>query len=380
MLSLKDKLKLDLLSIIILGSILFRFCIIFLDYVNDYKLAITTGGDLIGTVEAMKTQADIDFLGTIKKMYYFNFYYIILMIFFKIVIIKNFFTACILSFLSWLVSLYFFQKILVYLKIDAKIRIIITFLFCFWPSLLLYTVYPFKENFQVLFIILVIYYFIKSYYGPNLKNFLLLLFSSFLVGMIHKGLTLYALIIFTYAIIFFYMKMSVNLKSILSLFFLIIFLIIFFYSYNSFGYEQLQRGFFKGIEQYQNGLSITQTRAVYNLYPINIHDIADFIEFTLLNFKNYFLRPYINEIYNILDALVFLENYSRIFIFLFAFYFFIKKKNIIWVHVFIIMIGIEFVWSYGTANWGNSIRHHSVVLPILLILLSIPFNKLSNAR
>ena len=166
----------------------------------------------------------------------------------------------------------------------------------------------------------------------------------------------------------------------MSLFFLIILLIIFFYFHNSFGYEQLQRGFFKAIEQYQNGLSITQTRAAYNLYPININDIADFIEFILLNFKNYFLRPYINEIYNVLDAFVFLENYLRIFIFFFAFYSFIKKKHIIWVHVFIIMLGIEFLWSIGTANWGNSIRHHSVVLPILLILLSIPFNKLSNAR
>jgi hypothetical protein len=380
MLDLKNKLKLDLLSIVILVSISLRFFLIFLDYINDNKLAIMTGGDLIGTVEAMKTQAETDFFGTIKRMYYFNFYFIILLIFFKIIIIKNFITACILSFLTWLVSLFFFQKILLYLKIDTKVRIIVTFLFCFWPSLFLYTLYPFKENFQVLFIILITYYFIKSYNSPNLKNFLLLSLSSFLLGMIHKGLTLYALAIYSYAIIFFYIKVNINLKSILSLFSLIFFLIFFYYHYSSFGYEQFQRGLFKAIEQYQNGLTITQTRASYNLYPVNIHDAADFIEFILVNFKNYFLRPYINEIYNIFDVFVFIENYFRIVIFLLAFYFFIKKKHVIWMHFFFILLGLEFVWSLGTSNWGNSIRHHSVVLPMLFILLAIPFNKYSNAK
>jgi hypothetical protein len=380
MLDLKNKLKLDLLSIVILVSISLRFFLIFLDSVNDYKLAIMTGGDLIGIVEATKTQAEIDFLGTIKRMYYFNFYFIILLIFFKIIIIKNFITACILSLLTWLVSLFFFQKILLYLKIDAKVRIIVTSLFCFWPSLFLYTLYPFKENFQVLFIILITYYFIKSYNSPNLKNFFLLSLSSFLLGMIHKGLTLYALAVYSYAIIFFYIKVNINLKSILSLFSLIFFLIFFYYQYSSFGYEQFQRGLFKAIEQYQNGLAITQTRASYNLYPVNIHDSADFIEFIVVNFKNYFLRPYLSEIYNIFDIFVFIENYLRIFIFLFAFYFFIKKKHIIWIHIFFILIGLEFVWSIGTANWGNSIRHHSVVLPMLFILLVIPFNKYVNGK
>ena len=125
---------------------------------------------------------------------------------------------------------------------------------------------------------------------------------------------------------------------------------------------------------------MTQTRASYNLYPVNIHDAADFIEFILVNFKNYFLRPYIYEIYNILDVCVFIENYFRIFIFLLAFIFFIKKKYVIWIHVFFILFALEFVWSLGTANWGNSIRHHSVVLPMLFILLVIPFNKYSNAK
>lgn len=380
MLDLRNKLKLDLLCIVILVSISLRFFIIFFDYVNDHKLAIMTGDDLFGTVEAMKTQAETDFFGTIKRMYYFNFYFIILLIFFKIIIIKNFITACILSFLTWLVSLFFFQKILIYLKIDPKVRIIVTFFFCFWPSLLLYTLYPFKENFQVLFIILITYYLIKSYNSPNLKNFLLLSLSSFLLGMIHKGLTLYALAIYSYAIIFFYIKLNINFKSILSLFSLILFVIFFFYHYLSFGYEQFQKGLFKAIQQYQNGLTITQTRASYNLYPVNIHDAADFIVFILVNFKNYLLRPYINEIYNIFDVYIFIENYFRIFIFLFAFYFFIKKIHLIWMHVFLILFGLEFVWSIGTSNWGNSIRHHSVVLPMLFILLAIPFNKYSNAK
>ena len=380
MINLGNILKINLLSITILISILLRFFFIIFDHLIGYRIAIMTGEDLMGTVEAMKSQADVDFFGTVKMMYYWNFYYIILVSFFKIIIIKNFITACILSFLTWLASLYFFQKIFIYLKIDAKIRIIATLLFCFWPSLFLYTVYPFKENFQILFIILVTYYFIKSYYTPNLKIFFLFSLASFLLGMIHRGLTLYALVIFSYAIMFFYIKININFKFTLSLFSLVFFLIFFLYNYSSFGYQHFEQGFFKAIQQYQNGISITKSRAQYTIYPVNIHDTADFIEFIIINFKNYLFRPYIDEISNLLDVFVFIENYLRILIFIFAFYFFIKKKYVIWVYVFLILFCLELVWSAGTANWGNALRHHSVGLPILFILLSIPFNKFSNAK
>ena len=146
---------------IVFFAIFLKILFILFDFYSGQFYAISTGADLLGTIEAMRTQAEIDFIGTIMHMFYFNFYYVILIIFFKLVIIKNFITACILSLLAWLFSIYFFIKILKYFKVTEILLSLSLLLFCFWPSLFLYTTFPFKENFQVLFFLMVTYFFIR---------------------------------------------------------------------------------------------------------------------------------------------------------------------------------------------------------------------------
>lgn len=356
---------------IIFFAILAKFSFILIDFYFDQIFAISTGGDLLGTIEAMKTQAEIDFVGTIKRMFYVNFYYIILIIFFKLVIIKNFLTASILSLIAWLFSIYFFIKILKYFKATELLLGIGLLLFCFWPSLFLYTTFPFKENFQVLFFLMVIYFFIRCYEFSNFKNLFSLLFSCFLLGMIHRGLTFYSLLIFLYSFIIFYVLRNINLKIILLLIFFSILTFIFVITYGKFGYEQFNQGLISAIKVYQNGLSIYQTRANYTLYPVNLHNFTDLILFIINTTKNYFIRPYLDEIYTYNDLLVFFENYLRIIIIVISLIGLCVNKQLIFLKCFLLFLGIELIWAIGTSNWGNAIRHHVPGLPIIIILFSI---------
>ena len=284
-----------------------------------------------------------------------------------------------LSCFVWFLSALVFRKIMLKIKYKKKnINLAILIYTFFIPTSIIYTSITLREVYMLLFFNLFALSIINIYYESDIKkiffNTIIILFTSFLLLILHRG-NLYFFVIFIPLMIIYYFinKFTISKKT---LFGLLIF-IVFYLDY--YGYGEV---IFDTIKSYQSGhFALKPDRAAY--YTRHIIENIDYglitlFIYTFKNFFYYFVEPTIYRIENFKDVILFCENTLRLILF----YFIIKKSllkfnnKILFIIFLTITILMETIYAQGTVNYGTASRHHVPIMGIFILLAFFPSRKL----
>jgi len=284
-----------------------------------------------------------------------------------------------LSCFVWLLSAFVFRKIMLKIKYEKKnidlAILIYTFLI---PTSIIYTSITLREVYILLFFNLFALSIINIYYESDIKkkfsNIIILLFTSFLLLILHEG-HLYFFVIFIPLMIIYYCinKFTISKKTLFGLLIPILFCL---------DYYDYGEVIFDIIKNYQLGHfhNNPDRAAYYTMHEIKNIDyglITLFIH-TFKNFFYYFVEPTIYRIDNFKDVILFCENTVRLILL----YFIIKKiflkfKNKALFIIFLTMaLLMEGIYAQGTVNWGTASRHHVPIMGIFILLAFFPSRKL----
>ena len=364
--------NLKIFLIVVFSSIiLLKFIYIFIsDYFNA---AIFVGGDAYGMFkQSILYGKNIIYPSLDNPLTYFyfvlgKFYYLTF---------QNYIWASTISIIAWVISFIYLFKSMKLLQFSPKNIFIAAIIFSFTPSIFTITSTTLREVWQLLFVNMLLYYFIK--FHLNQKKFLFTLsvfiILTLILYVLHRALIIFGL--FSILLIFYLLFLKIKIKNIyIPLFFIISFiLLLLFYVFFSnfyidYGWAQLKKGIPLAVQQYQQGLinSAPVARGNYiNQSSITIY--IDLLKIIPFNFLQYLFEPIFSytKINSVKDIVAVCENLIRLFLIILFLYKF-NFKNTVFLYIFILYLSIEILWSVGTVNWGTAIRHHIPSIGLLIM-------------
>jgi|LakMenEpi03Aug12_release.lakeMendotaPanAssembly.Ray.scaffolds.fasta_scaffold98578_2 hypothetical protein len=294
--------------------------------------------------------------------------------------LSSIFLGCLVSVFAWFISAIILNRIIDILKIQDNHRTIILFLYSFWPSAAIFTAVTLRESFQLLFINLLIFAYIKLFIQNKIKYTFLVFASIICLASLHKT---YAVLSFFYLLIYIF-GFLIKRKKIINIFLISIILIIIANFYLKAYHEQnlanisLNKIFFyELLSTHINNM--TDTRAGYRNEEVYINDNYDLIQYVASSIAYYFTQPTPLVHENLYDLLLYSENILRLILLIFVFLNLFKFMNFnykIFILIFLVYISLELTWALGTNNWGTAIRHHVPPMGLLLLLSFFSVKKL----
>jgi len=284
--------------------------------------------------------------------------------------LDSIFIGSFLSCLAWLGSAIALNKSIQLLGIQKKYRDRALLLYAIIPSSILFTSVTLREVYQLLFVNLLIYASLMILIKQNKKFWVLLLISTFGMGLLHFGLVLYGIL---GAILTFYFT-SIKGGKVLSIELIIFYLPLL--ALVSYGGTTLfleivpfdfSDGLASAVQLYQAGHN--EARAQYSFQP-ELNGLFDLFLFLPISLGQYFLEPMPWKIATPLDLALFIENMFRVTFIYFAINNIFKVKAAFktpLIFLILMFFALESLWALGTVNWGSAVRHHIPSMGILLI-------------
>jgi hypothetical protein len=292
--------------------------------------------------------------------------------------VESYFLGSLMSILAWFFSAIIFKKNLELFKIKLSTINLALFFYTLCPSSIIFSSLMLREAYQLLFINLLFFSFLKITMENDLKYLLLLPICLLSLSYLHKAFIIFS---FIFIIIFFLILLKKKVKKLfrfnyLTTLFVIIILSLIIINHYFFHIDNL---LYKSIVNHVNNLTISRTS--YQNDDLIILNIQDFFLYLLKSFYNYYFQPTILRVENYFDFLLFFENFFRIT------FLFISLINIIKIKIknykylltfFLFYCLIEIIWALGTNNYGTAVRHHMPQMGLLLLtafFLNINFKK-----
>jgi 4-amino-4-deoxy-L-arabinose transferase-like glycosyltransferase len=371
------------MNIIFIGLIVrILFCLIFINYENlltiknlDYLIKLGGQGYddkrfYLQAVEIARGNQKLDFsIGFI--------YTSIIGLIFRYTA-ESYFLGSLMSILAWFLSAIVFKKNLELFKINLATLSLALFFYTLCPSSIIFSSLMLRESYQLLFINLLFFSFLKIVIEKDLKYLLLLTICLLSLSYLHKTFIIFSLI-FTFILFLIILKKKIKkllrLNYFTTLFGAFILSLILINHYN-FHIDTL---LYKSISNHVNNLTISRTS--YQNDDLIILNIQDFFLYLFKSFYNYYFQPTISHIENYFDFLLFFENFFRIIFLLMSLINIIKikiKNYKYLITIFIFYCLIEIIWALGTNNYGTAVRHHMPQMGLLLLtafFLNINFKK-----
>lgn len=329
---------------------------------------------------------DIDKLGLGSNSIYYPLkigwmYPYILGIFYKI-ITPSLFLGCFLSVMAWGASAVIFVRIMQLLSFNMKNQFKAMLIYVLLPSSILHTSVTLREPYQLLFVNLAIYSFLKIYMNKSLFYLLVFLCTVLCMSILHGVLLVFG--VFIVAVTLFMLSFrsykSAKFLSIIKLmivFPLIVYVITYgLDSFNVYSYGNYAAGsnmsWHAILESFQNGLISIGGGARSNYKSsVVLNSGVDLMYFVPVGLFKYLFEPMPWRIKNMFDIFVMLENILRAWLLWRAWIWFrsvsVQGKWPVLI-VFISCLLLEVLWSLGTVNWGNAVRHHIPSTGLLLIV------------
>jgi hypothetical protein len=285
--------------------------------------------------------------------------------------LNSIFVGSLLSCLAWLGSAIALNKSIKLLGIQKKYRDRALLLYAIIPSSILFTSVTLREVYQLLFVNLLVYASLMILVKQNKKFWVLLILSTFGMGLLHFGLVLYGIL---GAVLTFYFT-SIKGGKVLSIELIIFYLpllALLTYGGSVLFVEIVPFDFSDGlavaVQSYQAGHN--ESRSMYSFQP-ELNGLFDLLLFIPISLSQYFLEPMPWKIATPLDLALFLENMFR---FAFIFYavnnIFKVKLRLKTPLIFLVLMffALETLWALGTVSWGSAVRHHIPAMGILVIV------------
>lgn len=340
---------------------------------------------------------DIDKLGLDSKSIYYPLnigwmYPYVLGVFYKF-ITPSLFLGCFLSVVAWGASAFILVRIMRLLSFDMKNQFKVMLIYVLLPSSILHTSVTLREPYQLLFVNLAIYAFLKIYMNKSLSYLPVFLCTVLCMSILHGVLLVFGVFIVTVALFMLSFRnyQSARFLSVIKLI-MVLPLIAYVVSYGMDFFNVYSYGNYAGgadlswhytLECFQNGLVSVGGGARSNFKSsVVLNSGVDLLYFVPVGIFQYLFEPMPWRITNSFDIFVMLENILRAWLLWRAWIWFrsvsVQGKGPVFI-VFISYLLLEALWSLGTVNWGNAVRHHIPSVGLMLIVgfayMRVPHSK-----
>lgn len=288
-----------------------------------------------------------------------------------------------LSILAFLLSCFMFIKIYKMLGYSKNIPLLLI-LFGSLPSMVFFGSVTLRESWQVLWLMLVVYFSFKNLFHNSLSSWFGCIFFAYILCLFHEGFVIFIFLLAGLMMIYQLKELnfgkSLIHKRILSLLLTIIMATSIFVLLNMTidktpeleAFHALSDGrALSFITDYRaKGITIIEGRTSYAT-NIDISSLVNFVSLFLFAFINYLFAPFPWNVSNLIDIYAAFESVLRFILINLAIFAWYKEKGLNRTQIFF-MISIYFlvttIWALGTLNYGTSIRHNMLTYWILILL------------
>lgn len=324
-----------------------------------------------------------------------NFYRLVLGFLYKL-FGPSFFLGEELSIFVFLLSCLVFIKIYKILGYTKHIYLLIL-VYGSLPSMILFGSVTLRESWQILFFMLTIYFCLKNLFHDSLSSWFYACFFSFVFALFHEGFVIFdfllAGIMVFYQLLNLYNKKYLkrsgsHLFSILLTIITSVFMIVLLHEHMGKTPE------LEAFHALSGGKAINfivdyHTRVLTFASRTNYGAIIDATSFghlllsLVLGFLYYMFAPFPWEISNMMDVYALFESLVRFLLIVSAIIVLWKVENEKRKQIgflFLIYLLMSALWSFGTLNYGTSIRHHIVSYWILVLLFGAYLHQVTWPR
>lgn len=281
------------------------------------------------------------------------------------------FVGGVLSCVAWLVSALVLVKCFNIFLINKFVQAKAMFVYALLPSSVFFTGVTLREPFQLLFLNIAIYAFLRVYFKKSYWSYLLLIISIVFAGALHGALMAFG--VFFLCGVFLLSSLKSNsayfpIRLFIGALFFSVLVWLFFIAFSKTAYN-LEDGLDVAVASFQARALDAEGRANYRT-DTDISGFLDLAIFAFISFFQYLFEPLPWKVSTISDVFLMAENFFRFVLMLMAtrvFLFPNSHKNNAVVFIAFFCLFLEIIWSVGTINWGTAARHHLPVLGFLLI-------------
>jgi hypothetical protein len=125
-----------------------------------------------------------------------------------------------------------------------------------------------------------------------------------------------------------------------------------------------------GAEMRRTLLAYTDVRTNFS-FILDTSSVLGIVTTVPMAFVEYMFAPFPWQVENVKDVWALLESMLRFVLLFFAVFLWHRSSGEVrsyYGFLLIVVLGMEFVWALGTANWGTAIRHHVPGYSIIVLL------------
>ena len=278
---------------------------------------------------------------------------------------------------------------LLYLINDSTFETPVLIIYGLLPSYLIFCSKLLREPYQILFLMLSVYWGLQFNLKSSKTSLLCCLLSAFLMGIFHRALMFYSLILLFSILILFPAiysflntgKYYLSKKQIFYIAIITILILVILQAtvnYDIPGSDILKYIFsgraIEGAVRYRERLLFEiapLARANYGIL-LETSSALLFIKSIVLIYSYYLFAPFPWQVSNWLDIYACAEAILRFSLIIFSILLWYREKDAqkrsIWSLLLFIYFSMTFLWSTGTINYGQSIRHHLLSTWIIIIM------------
>lgn len=295
----------------------------------------------------------------------------------------SYFLASQLSVLALVISLVLFTRLSELFTIKPLVRLAGCIVVAFFPGTMAAGVVPLREALELLCLLIAVFSGVQLMTERRFFYFALMLTSAAILGLTHKALLFYSIVI---CLIFslgwlvqtrHHNRRRVSIISsigVAALSAIVASLVYFNDSGYALAYGLVDKNMWWSIWHYRYSIdNLGHPRSAYNI--VFNYDTSFLAVKSLLNiYWHYLFYPLVPKTLSLVDIYAAIESWFRLVFIIITLGAFCARKverRMIYLALFAVFISITFLWSVGTTNYGQAVRHHMLSNWILVLLVSI---------
>jgi len=294
------------------------------------------------------------------------------------------------SILAYALSCVVLLKILKLLCL-YEFRVPVILVYGLLPTMVLLGSVTMPESFQILFLMLMVYFGIKACLeSDSLKNIILMILFSVIMGLFHKALIVYSIIGILIILWVWVLSRTESwslskqrlkvFSAVLGFVVLLFSVVVITVGLNKFGALSwiVDIGPIESIRIIRDGAP--NTRATYGV-PMETDSVFAIVTSSISMLLHYLFAPFPWQVHRVIDFYAFSESLLRLVLIYCSIIMFMRSKGQIkkiMGMMLVLYFSVAILWALGTTNYGTSIRHN-IVHYWLIVVMGMPV-LVSNAR
>ncbi len=251
-------------------------------------------------------------------------------------------------------------------------RIWIVLFFGLLPSAMFIRSVTLREVWQALFFLLSIYLIIRLRKRQSILTVLFLFISTFCMALLHHALIIYAVYLILIGVIWLLRGGNKRFRhsgGLRFLFAVLIFFCVIMLAQKMGWFYVIEHGL-ERTEVYRRAAISEGGRTFYGVM-LDTSSVYGMVTTTIMVFFRYMFAPLPWDVGNAKDLISILETMLRLAFLFFAVSSWRRSSGEVrscYGFLLIAVLGMEFMWSLGTVNWGTATRHHLIGYSVIALL------------